>query len=677
MNFMSELIKLKKELFNFIKPYLKSIIAAIFLLVIVSSLALVGPIIIKRLIDVDIANGLYKGIWISAGMYIAVKLAMLACNYFQMYTLQRVGVSIMCDIKLKLFSHILRLPLKYFEKNPAGKLISRIESDTETLRQLFTNTVMTLFQDLLMFAGMLGVMFYLSAKLTIIVLLILPFLFAGAFYIQRELRSRFKTARDKASMVSKFLSEYIQGMQCVQAFNYETTAKVKMNEHNDDKKNSFYFAEVLEIIFHNSILLAEALTLSFVLYFGGIMALDKQLTIGTLVLFIGYIRQCFEPIIRLSEQFNIIQKARVAAERIFEILTLEPEEAYQTGFGETGSGGNLENTTQPSLNGARASAEGVEDEFNSSCGESFKDCIEFDSVSFSYDGEREVLSGVSFKVKKGEKVALVGHTGSGKTTILSLLLRFYKHGGGKITIDGVDINQMRLDELRRKFALVLQDVVLFPGLVMDNIRLLNESITAEEVEKAASSVNMLDFIMKKEKGFQTEVAERGSNFSMGERQLLSFARALAFNSEILVLDEATSSVDPYTEALIQDALMKVQAGRTSIIVAHRLSTIVNSDRIIVLEAGKIVEIGSHEELLALNGHYKKLYEKQRKAHTADGAEGGFPVKPAGGDAGLDETETGGVCGGQPDAISVMAGGFSQIETLNQDSAGAEKSAVTQ
>ncbi len=666
MNFMSELIKLKKELFNFIKPYLKSIIAAIFLLVIVSSLALVGPIIIKRLIDVDIANGLYKGIWISAGMYIAVKLAMLACNYFQMYMLQKVGVSIMCDIKLKLFSHILRLPLKYFEKNPAGKLISRIESDTETLRQLFTNTVMTLFQDLLMFAGMLGVMFYLSSKLTIIVLLILPFLFAGAFYIQRELRSRFKIARDKASMVSKFLSEYIQGMQCVQAFNYETTAKLKMNEHNDEKKNSFYFAEVLEIIFHNSILLAEALTLSFVLYFGGIMALDKQLTIGTLVLFIGYIRQCFEPIIRLSEQFNIIQKARVAAERIFEILTLEPEEAYQAGFGEDGKGGNLENITQPSLNGDCPSAASVEDEFNSACGASFTDCIEFDNVSFSYDGEREVLSGVSFKVKKGEKVALVGHTGSGKTTILSLLLRFYKHGGGKITIDGVDINQMRLDELRRKFALVLQDVVLFPGRVMDNIRLLNEKISAEQVEKAASSVNMLDFIMKKEKGFQTEVAERGSNFSMGERQLLSFARALAFNSEILVLDEATSSVDPYTEALIQDALMKVQAGRTSIIVAHRLSTIVNSDRIIVLEAGKIAEIGSHEELLALNGHYKKLYEKQRKVHAVDDTE-----------VGLDETETGGVCGGQPDAISVMAGGFSQIETLNEDSAGAEKSAVTQ
>ncbi|HOD40377.1 MAG TPA: ABC transporter ATP-binding protein, partial [Candidatus Wallbacteria bacterium] len=318
---MSELIRLKKELFNFIKPYLSNIIFAIVLLVIVSSLSLAGPIIIKRLIDVDIANGLYSGIWLSAAMYIAVKLAMLAGNYFQMYTLQRVGVSIMCDIKLKLFSHILRLPLKYFEKNPAGKLISRIESDTETLRQLFTNTVMTLFQDLLMFAGMLAVMFYLSAKLTFIVLLILPFLFAGAFYIQRELRVRFKTAREKASMVSKFLSEYIQGMQCVQAFNYENASKTKMDRHNDEKKGTFYFAEVLEIIFHNSILLAEALTLSFVLYFGGSMALNKELTIGTLVLFIGYIRQCFEPIIRLSEQFNIIQKARVAAERIFEILT--------------------------------------------------------------------------------------------------------------------------------------------------------------------------------------------------------------------------------------------------------------------------------------------------------------------------------------------------------------------
>ncbi len=602
---MSELIKLKKELYNFVKPYLTSIITAIFLLIIVSTLALLGPIIIKRLIDVDIANGFYRGIWVSAGMYIAVKIAMLACNYFQMYTLQKAGVSIMCDIKLRLFSHILRLPLKYFEKNPAGKLISRIESDTETLRQLFTNTVMSLFQDLLMFAGMIGVMFYLSVKLTLIVILILPFLFAGAFYIQRALRSRFKVARDKASMVSKFLSEYIQGMQCVQAFNYESTVKNKMNNHNTEKKESFYFAEVLEIIFHNSILLAEALTLSFVLYFGGALALDKQLTIGTLVLFIGYIRQCFEPIIRLSEQFNIIQKARVAAERIFEILTLEPEETY-----------SLESPVLRSASDPDLLSETVNGAFST-----FSDCIEFDNVSFSYDGGREVLSGVSFKVKKGEKVALVGHTGSGKTTILSLLLRFYNYGGGKITIDGVDINKMCLYDLRKKFALVLQDVVLFPGRVIDNIRLLNEEISEIEVENASRSVNMLDFIMKKEKGFHTDVAERGANFSMGERQLMSFARALAFNSEILILDEATSSVDPYTEALIQDALAKIQAGRTSIIVAHRLSTIVNSDRIIVLEAGRIVESGSHEELLAIDGYYKKLYEKQRQTAAVSNGSG--------------------------------------------------------
>lgn len=647
--YMSELIRLKKELFNFIKPYLSNIIFAIVLLVIVSSLSLAGPIIIKRLIDVDIANGLYSGIWLSAAMYIAVKLAMLACNYFQMYTLQRVGVSIMCDIKLKLFSHILRLPLKYFEKNPAGKLISRIESDTETLRQLFTNTVMTLFQDLLMFAGMLAVMFYLSAKLTFIVLLILPFLFAGAFYIQRELRTRFKTARDKASMVSKFLSEYIQGMQCVQAFNYEDASKEKMDRHNDEKKGTFYFAEVLEIIFHNSILLAEALTLSFVLYFGGSMALNKELTIGTLVLFIGYIRQCFEPIIRLSEQFNIIQKARVAAERIFEILTLETEESYIKELDKIPDAPADDEKQTASTDCAPAEI-------------SFKDSIVFDNVSFSYDGEREVLSGVSFKVNKGEKVALVGHTGSGKTTILSLLLRFYSHTGGKITIDGTDIREMKLENLRKKFALVLQDVVLFPGRVMDNIRLLNESISESEVEKAAGAVNMLDFIMKKEKGFQTEVAERGSNFSMGERQLLSFARALAFNSDILVLDEATSSVDPYTEALIQDALLKIQAGRTSIIVAHRLSTIINSDRIIVLEAGKIVESGSHKELLALNGHYKKLYEKQRLTDAKSKNDG----------AALDPREGAEPDGGRLEPVALMAAGFSQTTTLNEDTAGAQK-----
>ncbi|MEZ7891304.1 MAG: ABC transporter ATP-binding protein [Candidatus Wallbacteria bacterium] len=610
---MSTLIKARLELYKFIKPYLAKIFLSIVLLIIVSALSLMGPIIIKRLIDVDIANGLEKGIWISGAMYVAAQVGILIITFFQMFLLQKIGVSIMCDIKNQLFSHILRLPVKYFEKNPAGKLISRIESDTETLRQLFTNTAVTLFQDLLMFAGMLGVMFYLSARLTMIVLCILPFLFVGAFYIQKYLRERFKLAREKASLVTKFLSEFISGMQCVQAFNYESHAAVRMNEQNTEKKETFFKAEVLEILFHNSILMAEALTLSCVLYYGGFMAIDKYLTLGTLILFIGYIRQSFEPIIRLSEQFNIIQKSQAAAERIFEILFLEREDEFESL--ETG----CQEKTEP--NGKNAAGKIADGELKfinrgacSNAPAEFENSIEFKNVIFSYDGERNVLEDVSFKVNKGDKVALVGHTGSGKSTILSLLLRFYEKTSGQILIDGRDISDIGLSRLRGMFSLVLQDVVLFPGRIIDNIKLLKKEISAEDVKKAASAVNMLEFINGKSDGFDTEIAERGANLSMGERQLLSFARALAFNPQILLLDEATSSVDPHTEALIQDALLKIQKDRTSIIVAHRLSTIVNADKIIVLDAGRIAEAGTHSELLEKGGIYKKLYERQSRAH---------------------------------------------------------------
>ena len=570
--------KLLVRLLKYLGPYKAAVAASFLLIVIMAGLDLVGPYLTKVAIDGHIAKGDAAGLRWVAGLYLLALLAALGVRFAQMFILQITGQRVMQDMRREIFGHLQRLHVAYFDKNPVGRLMTRVTTDVDAVNELFTSGVVTVFGDLFTLFGIMGVMLALDLRLALVTFAVIPLFFLLTNWFRKGARESFRETRRWVARINSFLQENLSGMSVVQLFRREarnTVAFAGINRKHADANMTaiFYYA-----VFYPAIELLAALAIALIILYGGEGVLRGTVTLGVLVAFIQYSERFWRPISDLSEKFNILQAAMASSERIFLLLDTEPQVV-----------GRPDARSLPGVAGR----------------------VAFEGVWFAYTGQEWVLKDIDFAVEPGRSVALVGATGAGKTSIISLLTRFYDVAQGRITLDGADIRELPPAQLRSSLALVLQDVHLFSGTISSNIR-LGSAIPAERVREAARAVHAHPFIEALPQGYETEVKERGSTLSVGQKQLLSFARALAHDPRVLVLDEATSSVDTETEQLIQDALRVLLKGRTAIVIAHRLSTIQNVDEILVMHKGRIRERGTHQQLLAERGLYWRLYQLQYK-----------------------------------------------------------------
>ncbi len=603
--------RLTRRLVGYMRPYLGGVIASFILLLALSATQIAPPIIAKFVIDdaitpavtheIDPAEGLAR-LGLLGSLYLAVLGANAGVRYGQSVITAIVGQKAMYDLRLELFRHLQFLPLSFFDRNPVGRLMTRITNDIDALTDMVSRGVVAIFGDIAILAGVMITMLVLDARLAIVTFLSLPVILALTFYFRGIMRESFRAIRIRLARVNAYLNETLSGMSVVQLFTREPETYRRFDDLNIDLYRANEGAVRAQSVFQPSIDLTRQVTGAALFLAGGWLILEGQLTIGTLLAFWQLIEQFFRPILDLSEKYNIMQAAMASSERVFRLLD---------------------------------TPRSIADPPDATALKHVRGEVRFDRVSFSYQlaaraaipeeassrtesdgaGPDWVLRDVDFTISAGESVAIVGATGAGKTSIISLISRFYDVQRGRILLDGVDIRRARQQDLRRHIGVVLQDPFIFAGTIASNIRLNDETISDERVRAAARFVNADKFIDRLPEGYATVVTERGSMLSVGQKQLLAFARAIAFNPEILlVLDEATSSVDTETEHLIQDALERLMRGRTSIIIAHRLSTIQNVDRIIVLHKGRVVESGTHRELLAERGVYHRLYELQYRAH---------------------------------------------------------------
>ena len=582
--------RLTRRLLRYLRPYRGLFAATLALGLFLMGLELAMPYITKIAIDLymEPATGAQlpkelalRGLGLLALAYVGILGARLLLSFGQMYLSQYTGQRVMFDLRKEIFEHVLRLPARFFDRNPVGRLVTRATNDVVAI-----NVLVNLLRDGFLLAGTVAIMFQLNARLALLILLFAPAVGFTALVFRMKARAAYRAVRRRIAQLNAFLQEAISGMWIIQLFNQERRSRERFGEINRAK----YEADMRQLnvyaVFNPLISLMQSLALALLLWYGGGGVIRGTFTLGALVAFINYVRMLFQPLIDLSEKYNIMQGAMAAAEKIFTLLD-EPEE-------ERGA------------SGAQLKAP-----------EGFRGEVEFRGVWFAYKDEEWVLRDISFRVRPGERVALVGPTGSGKTTIINLLLRLYEAQRGQILIDGVDIRELDPAALRARMAVVLQDVFIFSGDVLGNIRLWNEGLPAERAIEAAKFVQAHRFISELPAGYETELGERGATLSVGQRQLLAFARAVAFNPRILILDEATANIDSQTERLIQEALEKIMDGRTSIAIAHRLSTIRDADKILVLSHGRIVEEGSHEELLSRQGLYYALYSLQARAAAGE------------------------------------------------------------
>jgi ATP-binding cassette subfamily B multidrug efflux pump len=591
--------QIARRLLRYLLPYLGMLIPALALTLVLNIIGILQPKFTQYAIDWYIIPKKIDGLTLFCVLYLAVWFLRFAFAYVQEVLLNTVGQRVMYDLRRELYAKLQRSDVAFYDRNPVGRIMTRLTSDVDALNELFTSGIIDVLGDMVMIFAIIAMMIWMDWRLTMITLVTVPLLFAATSWFRKHARRGYDMVRTRLARLNAFLQEHISGAQTVQIFNAEDKSQHQFHVINDDHRNAnvttiFYYA-----VFFPLVDLIGAVGVALVIWVGGwrVMHNTNELTVlslGALVAFIQYSQQLFQPIRDISDKYNVLQAAVVASHRIFKTLDLPIV---------------INSPEQPRKSGR---AQGR---------------IEFDKVWFAYKDEDWVLKDVSFSVEPGQSIALVGHTGSGKTTITNLLMRFYEVQRGRILLDGVDVREWDLESLRQNFAVVLQDVFLFSGTVEGNIRLGREDITSERVVWAAREVRADRFIERLAEGYQSEVKERGAGLSVGQKQLISFARALAFDPAIMVLDEATSSIDTETEQLIQQAIELVMRDRTSIVVAHRLSTIQRANRIIVMHHGEIREQGTHQELLANRSLYWKLYRLQyaEREDPIDVFEEGLPV----------------------------------------------------
>jgi len=594
---------LMKRLLQYMAPYKWRVAFALALVAVVTPLELAPPALFWKSIDkylmpatsnlISRSDARMGLVWISF-IYFAVLVFDFLAQYIQIRIMQRVGQETMYDMRREIFGHLQKLPMSYFDRNPVGRLMTRVTTDVDALNDLFAAGVVTMINDFFLLAVMAGLLFFIDARLAVDALAVLPFILVVTLVFRKYVRDANRKIRTAIARINAFLQEYISGMAVVQLFNRERKAQEEFARRNKDNMLAWRDAILAYALFYPAVEFLSFATIALIYWSGGIRIFNGTLTLGVLTAFTMYAQRFFRPIQDLSEKFNILQSAMAASERIFRLLD-EPI--------------TIESPGSPQ---GLAAPRGE---------------IEFRNVWFTYrdaenaSDEQWVLRDVSFRIEPGQTFAIVGHTGAGKTTLISLLLRFYDIQQGQILLDGVDIRLLDLRELRKQFGIVLQDPFLFTGTVESNVRLGTPGISRADVERALDEIGLGDFIRTLPQGVETEVNERGSTLSVGQRQLINFARALAYNPQFLILDEATSSVDTKTELLIREALDKLLSGRTALVIAHRLSTIQHADRILVFHKGRLREEGAHQELLAQRGIYYRLYQLQYKEQELSGVNG--------------------------------------------------------